>query len=124
VSGAGDAAADAVTVNGTAGAVLVNVTGGAGSVTLTLLSLTLAILRAEPTNDTLAVNLSSGADLFSASGLASTSVALTGNGGAGNDILVGSQGGDTIDGGADADYIAGGAGIDTAFGGETLVNVP
>ena len=81
-------------------------------------------LRAEPANDTLTVNLSSGADLFGASGLASTSVLLTVNGGAGDDAIVASQGPDTLDGGVNNDFIDGGAGIDSAVNGETVINVP
>ena len=124
VAGVGDAAADSVTVNGTTGSDLVTVSGGAGSVTATSLSGTLSILRAEPANDTLTFNLSSGADLFGASGLASTSVLLTVNGGAGDDAIVASQGPDTLDGGPNNDFIDGGAGIDSAVNGETVINVP
>lgn len=142
VSGVGDAAADAVTVNGTTGSDLMSVTGGSGSATLAGLAVTLAIVRAEPANDTLTVNLSSGADLFGASGLAATSVLLTVNGGTGDDALVGSSGNDaingdagndylnggdgadTLNGGADFDTIDGGAGIDSASNGENVINVP
>ena len=124
VAGVGDTAADSVTVNGTTGSDLVTVSGGAGSVTATSLSGTLSILRAEPANDTLTFNLSSGADLFGASGLASTSVLLTVNGGAGDDAIVASQGPDTLDGGPNNDFIDGGAGIDSAVNGETVINVP
>ena len=124
VAGVGDLAADSVTVNGTTGSDLVTVSGGAGSVTATNLSGTLSIVRAEPASDTLTFNLSSGADLFGASGLASTSVLLTVNGGAGDDAIVASQGPDTLDGGPNNDFIDGGAGIDSAVNGETVINVP
>ena len=104
--------------------------------------LVVGIVDAEPANDSLIVNASTGADLVSAAALASTSVLLTLNGGTGDDILVGSQGGDTItggsgndhidggngndtlDGGADTDTINGGAGIDSAVNGENVTNVP
>jgi Ca2+-binding RTX toxin-like protein len=116
--------------------------GSGGSVTLGSASIALAIANAEPANDTLTANLSSGADLLGASGLASTSIRLTVNGGADADVLVGSQGGDTINGdagddyiqggdgndtlngGADTDTIDGGAGIDSAANGESVTNVP
>jgi Ca2+-binding RTX toxin-like protein len=142
VSGAGDLAVDSVTVNGTNAADVMSLTGGAGAVTLTSPSITVAISNAEPLFDTLAVNTLGGADLVSASDLASTSIRLTLNGGSGDDILVGSQGDDTIngedgndliqggngndtlDGGADTDTIDGGPGIDTAANGETVTNVP
>ena len=142
VSGAGDGAADAVTLNGSTGVDLVDISGSGGSVAASTGPVTLTLAHAEPANDTLTVNLSSGNDLFSASGLASSSVLLTVNGGTGDDILVGSQGNDTINGdanndviqggngndtlngGADTDYIDGGAGVDVASNGETVVNVP
>ena len=100
------------------------------------------IVDAEPANDSLIVNASSGADVVSATTLASTSVILTLNGSTGDDILVGSQGNDTInggsgndyidgdpgndtlDGGADTDTIDGGTGTDSAINGENVVNVP
>ena len=96
----------------------------AGSVTMTGDDAHVAITNAEAANDTLTLNTSNGDDIVNASGLASTSVDLTINGGAGNDVLVGSQGGDTLNGDADTDYIDGGAGIDAQSGGETVVNVP
>ena len=84
------------------------------------------ISNAAPANDTLTVNLSNGNDLLSASGLAATSVALTLNGGANDDILVGSDGGDTFNCGDQTDYADGGPGIDSlpVANCETTVNIP
>jgi Ca2+-binding RTX toxin-like protein len=91
--------------------------GGAGSVLADRPGYSVAISNAEPANDTLTVNNSAGDDLVSASTLASTSVALTLNGGNDNDILVGSQGNDTINGDAGDDTMFGGNGNDTFTGG-------
>jgi Ca2+-binding RTX toxin-like protein len=142
VGGVGDSVADAITVNGTVAADVMSLSGSAGAVTLASPAATIAIVDAQPASDTLTVNTSSGADLVGASGLASTSVLLTVNGGANDDSLVGSQGNDTINGdagndflnggdgndtlngGADTDTIDGGAGIDTASNGENVFNVP
>jgi Ca2+-binding RTX toxin-like protein len=117
VNGAGDAASDAVTINGTAGVDVMSLSGSAGSVAVNTASVVIALTNTEPANDTLTINTSSGDDLVSASGLANNSVSLTINGGAGNDILVGSQGNDTINGEADDDLMFGGAGNDTFTGG-------
>jgi len=142
VAGVGDVAADAVTVNGSVAADAFTVGGGAGSVTVTGSAVVLAIANAEPALDTLTVNLSSGDDLLGASGLAATSVLLTVNGGADDDVIVGSagndvlngdagddflsggDGNDTLNGGANTDIIDGGPGIDAASNGETVINVP
>jgi len=141
-AGLGDAAADAVVVNGTGGADALTLSGGAGSFTLRSGAFVLSGLRAEPANDTLTVNLGSGDDLLGASGLASSSVMLAANGGNGNDVLVGStgndalngdanddfldgnDGNDTLDCGANVDIADGGSGIDSQAGCETVVNVP
>ena len=100
VNGAGDAAVDAVTINGTVGVdVMSRCPAAAASVTaIGTTTCTIAITNAEPANDTLTVNTSAGDDIVSASGLGERSVLLTVNGGADNDILVGSQGNDTING--------------------------
>jgi RTX calcium-binding nonapeptide repeat (4 copies) len=125
VSGAGDAAADALTVNGTAGVDVMSLSGSGGSVTVATTAYTISIANAEPVNDTLTVNLSSGDDLLSASNLAATSVDLTLNGGGDDDILVGSAGGDTFNCEAGtADYADGGPGADAASNCETTVNIP
>jgi Ca2+-binding RTX toxin-like protein len=117
VNGAGDAAADAVTVNGTVGVDLFALSGSGGSVTVDGSEVNVAITNSEPANDTLTLNLSSGDDLVSATGLASTSTRLTINGGAGNDILRGSQGADTLNGDDNDDQLFGEAGDDTFTGG-------
>ena len=100
------------------------------------------LVNAEPANDTLTINTSGSDDTVGASTLAATSVALTVNGGTGEDAIIGSDGGDflngeagndflsggdgndTLNGGADNDIIDGGPGIDSASNGETVINVP
>src|SRR5206468_2510319 len=84
--------------------------GSAGSVSIAeSTGLNVNISNAEPANDTLTVNTSAGDDLVSASSLANSSVKLTINGGADDDILVGSDGNDTINGDAGNDLIRRGA---------------
>ena len=142
VSGAGDTAIDAVTVNGSAGADVIGISGGSGAVTVQTGQVTIAVTNTEPANDSLTVNGGVGQDTISAASLGNSSVLLTLNGGvaddvlvgsngndtlngdAGDDILSGGNGSDTLDGGADIDLIDGGAGTDTAANGETVVNVP
>jgi len=117
VSGAGDGAADAVTVNGTVGADLFGLSGSAGSVSVDGSEVNVFISNSEPANDTLTINTSSGDDIVGASSLANTSTQLTLNGGNDQDILSGSQGNDTINGEAGDDTLFGNAGNDTFTGG-------
>jgi Ca2+-binding RTX toxin-like protein len=143
VNGAGDGAIDADTLNGTVVDDIFGLSGSGGSVTAgTAGGYSVAITNAEPANDTLTINTSAGDDLVSAAALAATSIKLTINGGADDDILVGSDGGDTIngdagndlirggpgndtlDGGPNTDEIDGGTGTDTAINGESITGVP
>jgi Ca2+-binding RTX toxin-like protein len=123
--GLNDLAVDAVTANGTAGVDVMSLSGSVGSATVTSAPYTISITNAAVATDTLTVNLLGGDDLLSASNLAGTSVLLTLNGGADDDILVGSDGGDTFNCEAGTgDYADGGPGIDTAANCETTVNIP
>ena len=124
VSGASDGAIDALTVNGTAGVDVMSLSGSAGSVTVASTAYTISVTNAAPANDTLTVNLAGGDDLLSASGLAATSVVLALNGGANEDVLIGSDGGDTFNCDTGTDYADGGPGIDSQSGCETAVNIP
>ena len=74
------------------------------------------ITGAEAANDRLTVNLLAGDDVMDASGLTATAIQLTGNGGDGNDVLIGGDGNDVLNGGADDDVLVGGPGIDTIDG--------
>jgi Ca2+-binding RTX toxin-like protein len=98
-SGAGDGAADAVTVNGTSAANTITVSGNGGNASVTGLRARVNITRAEGANDTLTVNALEGNDTVRASSLAANVVALRINGGLGNDTITGSAGHDVVNGG-------------------------
>jgi Ca2+-binding RTX toxin-like protein len=121
-SGVGDGAVDRVTVNGTAGNDTINVStvSGFGFIGITGASAPVAVFHAENT-DQLFVNGGAGDDTINASGLAAGAIALTLNGGAGNDTLTGSAGNDSLIGGAGIDHLFGGASQDTfVFSGASL----
>jgi Ca2+-binding RTX toxin-like protein len=67
------------------------------------------------TSESLVVNLNGGDDSFSATGNLAALIALTVDGGAGNDTLLGSNGVDILLGGDDDDFIDGQQGNDVAF---------
>jgi Ca2+-binding RTX toxin-like protein len=115
--GAGDGAADRVVVNATPGDDVVSVTGSAGSVSVLGLAARVDIAHAEPASDALAVNLLAGDDVLDASGLAADTLALTGDGGDGDDVLLGGFGADTFLGQAGDDVLLGGPGQDVLDGG-------
>jgi Ca2+-binding RTX toxin-like protein len=75
------------------------------------------VLGAEPANDRLTVNLLAGDDVLEASGLAANAIQLVGDGGADNDILIGSDGNDVLLGGDGDDVLIGGLGLDVLDGG-------
>ena len=67
------------------------------------------------TTERLVVNLGGGNDTISATGNLAALTGITIDGGAGDDIILGSNGADTLLGGADRDFIDGQQGNDTAF---------
>jgi Ca2+-binding RTX toxin-like protein len=117
-SGVGDGAADTVIVNGTGAADVVQISGAGSSFSVTGLAAQVNVAGSEGANDSLAVKLLGGDDIFVASALPAGVVKLTVDGGAGNDTIVGSQGDDMLLGGDGNDSIAGGRGNDTAFLGD------
>jgi Ca2+-binding RTX toxin-like protein len=124
VAGFGDGAVDALTINGTTGNDIIGISGSSGNVTITVNgAYVIAITNAESANDTLTINLSGGNDTVDARGLASTSIRLTVNGGAGDDFLLGSAGNDTLNGDADDDYVFGSDGADTMSGGAGTADI-
>lgn len=115
--GSGDAQADTVIVNGTSGDDVAVVAGDAAGVSVLGLSARVNITGSEAANDRLTVNALAGDDVVEASGLAAGAIRLTADGGAGNDVLIGSEGDDTLLGGDGDDVLIGGPGLDTLNGG-------
>ncbi|HSC49450.1 MAG TPA: hypothetical protein VLD16_04230 [Gaiellaceae bacterium] len=110
----GDAALDSVVVNGTAGDDAIKVGGDTSGVAVSGLRSQVSIQHQEPT-DQLAVSGLAGNDSIDASGLAAGAIALTLDGGAGNDTIAGGQGVETSLGGDGNDVIDGNKGNDTAL---------
>ena len=99
-------------VNGTGGDDTVNVIGSARR-RVTVDGLVGAGRRSrtpKPADDTLAINGQAGDDSIDASGLPAGAIGLTLNGGAGDDILIGSQGNDLVNGGTRQRHRAAGRG--------------
>ena len=67
------------------------------------------------TSENLVVNANGGDDSFTASGNLSSLIAITVDGGEGNDTILGSNGADVLLGGAGNDFIDGNQGNDMAF---------
>jgi predicted lipoprotein with Yx(FWY)xxD motif len=109
----GDAAVDRVVVNGSNGNDAVKIGGDTSGVTVSGLRAQVAIQHQEPT-DQLAVNGLGGADSIDASALAAGAMALTLDGGAGDDTIAGGQGVETSVGGDGNDVIDGNKGNDIA----------
>jgi Ca2+-binding RTX toxin-like protein len=109
----GDGQTDSVVVNGTRGDDAIDVSGDASGVAVTGLAARVAIQHQEP-NDKLDVNGLGGNDAVSAAGLEAQAIALTLDGGPGNDTLAGGQGIETLRGGDGNDSIDGNGGNDLA----------
>ena len=114
-SGIGDGAADSVTVNGTSASNQITVAGAGGSVSVTGLSAQVTLTGTEGANDLLHINALGGNDTINAAGLAAGQLALTIDGGSGNDTILGSAGNDILIGGDGNDFVDGNQGSDTAF---------
>src|SRR5262249_50758550 len=101
-TGQGDGQIDAVILNGTAGddqARIAAFDNGARIGAVVGTAPFVNIIGAEATNDVLTVNALGGNDTVDASLLSANLIRLSLNGGAGNDTIVGSPGGDLINGG-------------------------
>jgi Ca2+-binding RTX toxin-like protein len=123
-SGTGDGAADSVIVNGTNGNDTIQVQGAGTSFTVAGLSALVSVSGSEGANDRLVVNGLGGNDFISASSLPAGVVGLTVDGGAGNDVILGSAGADILLGGDGNDFVDGLRGDDLAFlgaGNDTFV---
>jgi len=113
-SGAGDLAADSVTVNATKGDDVIEVLGQDGSLTVAGLPELVTISASEAT-DALVVAGGAGNDTLSAMTLPALNTMLTLDGGAGNDVLLGSRGDDRLLGGDGKDFVDGNQGNDIAL---------
>src|SRR5499426_794869 len=113
-SGSGDLAADSVTVNATKGDDHVEVQGQNGSLTVAGLPELVTISASEAT-DALVVAGGAGNDTLSAVTLPALNTMLTLDGGAGNDVLLGSRGDDRLLGGDGKDFVDGNQGNDVAL---------
>ena len=111
---AGDGQADSVIVNGTNRNDTIAISGDASGVAVSGLPTLVAIQHQEPT-DQLAVNGLGGDDAITATALAAQSIALTIDGGDGNDTLAGGAGAEKLLGGAGNDSIDGNGGNDLAL---------
>lgn len=112
-----DGAADTVIVNGTSGDDVMQAFGDAGGVALFGLAAQINITGHESANDRLVLNALAGDDVIEASGLLASGIQLIGNGGSGDDVLVGGEGADTLSGGDGDDVLLGGPGLDILDGG-------
>ena len=110
----GDSERDTLTVRGTGGNDQVSVTGDATSSRVTGLAAEVLIAGADPASDQLTVNTVVGDDTIDASLLAADAVAFVGDGGNGNDTILGGAGVESLFGDAGADVIDGGRGNDIA----------
>jgi Ca2+-binding RTX toxin-like protein len=113
----GDGQADSIIVNATTGNDTMNLTASSASVNVTGLSATLTISGSEATIDRITVNTLAGFDSVDASTLPAGFIGLVVDGGADDDVLVGSGGADTLFGGLGDDVLIGGPGVDVLDGG-------
>jgi Ca2+-binding RTX toxin-like protein len=109
----GDGLQDSVTLNGTAASNLIQVTAVGSMVTVGGLPAQVTINHAEP-GDLLSIKGGAGNDTIDASALPAATIALTLDGGIGNDIIIGGHDADTLLGGDGNDTVTGGAGRDVA----------
>jgi len=116
-SGVGDNQSDTVLVTGTTGNDTATIAGTPAGLSVLGLSATVNIIGSEPALDHLIVLMLDGDDVVDASGLQAGVIALTIDGGPGNDVLIGSAGADTLIGGDGDDVLEGGPGFDVLDGG-------
>ncbi|HET9131792.1 MAG TPA: calcium-binding protein, partial [Terriglobia bacterium] len=112
--GGGDTAVDTVIVTGTNLADDIQIAGANSDYTVSGLAALVNVHNSEAT-DQLVVNARGGDDHISATALPAATVALTIDGGNGDDSILGGQGNDTLIGGNGNDFIDGNRGSDTAL---------
>ena len=122
----GDGLADIVTIDGTSGSDVIQISLVNGALVVDGLAAKVVIEHFDVALDTLRILGLGGDDVIDASALGSASTRIELDGGAGDDVLLGSQGGstllggdgdDVLIGGPGNDFIDGGAGDDIAIGG-------
>jgi Ca2+-binding RTX toxin-like protein len=116
-AGAGDGQPDSVIVNATNGDDVATVAGSGSAVSVFGLSAQVNVAHPEPADDRLTINMLAGDDVLEASGLPAGLIQLVGNGGDGDDVLIGSAGPDVLNGDAGDDVLLGGPGLDVLDGG-------
>jgi Ca2+-binding RTX toxin-like protein len=115
-SGTGDGAVDSVIVNATAGNDAIRLSSLGSSVFVDGLSARVSVAGGEATDQLIVVALA-GDDVVDASAVGGGAMALTLDGGDGDDVLIGGAGNDTLLGGAGDDVLIGGPGTDVLDGG-------
>ena len=116
-NGVGDVQPDTVIAQGTSGDDVALVFGDPAGVALLGFAAQVNIVGSEAALDRLVVNLLGGDDVLEASGLATGAIGLVADGGADDDVLIGSDGADVLLGGDGDDVLLGGPGVDILDGG-------
>lgn len=123
--GAPDDKTDRVVLNGTAGQDVVSVLGQPGNLFVLGLPTFVTVQRAAAA-DLLTINTLGGNDRVEAGGIAAGAITLTADGGAGDDVLFGTNGADVLVGGTGSDFADGQRGNDLVLlgdGDDTFVSV-
>jgi Ca2+-binding RTX toxin-like protein len=108
---------DTVIVNGTAGDDRITAASDAALVNVTGLAAKVRLSGTEPGGDRLDVNAFAGDDVVDSTGLSPAEMRFLGDGGSGNDTLLGGAGDDVLSGADGADVLFAGSGDNVAFGG-------
>ena len=114
----GDGQPDTVTAHATSGDDVALVVGDASGVSVLGLAAQINITGAESANDRLVITAGAGDDVIQAAGVSGGAIALTLDGGDGDDVLIGGDGDDTLLGGDGDDVLVGGPGADVLDGGD------
>jgi Ca2+-binding RTX toxin-like protein len=115
-----DGAIDQVIVNGTNGNDAIEVASRGNAVAVDGASATVNVTNTDPASDALTIKGLDGNDILDAAQVATNSMVLTLDGGAGDDLLVGGDGNDTLFGRDGDDILVGGPGQDALDGGPGL----
>jgi Ca2+-binding RTX toxin-like protein len=111
----GQAGNDTVIFNGSSADDVIDIYGWDTNVAVVGLSAEMNLINVEPAKDTLVVNALEGADGVTASTMDAGIVKLTVDGGAGDDVILGSKGADVLQAGTGDDFVYGDQGNDVAL---------